>query len=239
MSADGSKSKKKQHHRETHDLTDQERIDDYRRNGRESWDAAWSLLHSTDWKVEAGTDLIDGVVYAKTIPKHGKVFMLQGYVDASPEFVFKNSVLTIEESPKWNPMVTDIQTLQVVDECTDVSYNVTADAAGGLVASRDFITVRHWETRDGIIMSAGSATLHPDMPPNKKHIRGENRGGGWIYKPVPDNPNKCIFAWIIDTDIKGWIPQYIVDQTISGTLLQFIRSLRAHVERLKSATSSP
>ena len=52
-------------------------IDDYRRNGRESWDAAWSLLHSTDWKVEAGTDLIDGVVYAKNIPKHGKVFMLQ------------------------------------------------------------------------------------------------------------------------------------------------------------------
>lgn len=35
----------------------------------------------------------------------------------------------------------------------------------------DFVNVRHWETRDGIILSAGCAVFHPSMPPCKKHVR--------------------------------------------------------------------
>ena len=32
--------------------------------------------------------------------------------------------------------------------------------------------------------------------------RGENKPGGWIFKPVPDNPDRCIFGWIFNTDLK-------------------------------------
>jgi len=39
----------------------------------------------------------------------------------------------------------------------------------------DFVSVRHWETRDGVILSAGCAVLHPSMPPSKKHVRYGSR----------------------------------------------------------------
>jgi len=32
--------------------------------------------------------------------------------------------------------------------------------------------------------------------------RGENKSCGWIFKPVPDNPNRSIFCWIYNSDLK-------------------------------------
>jgi hypothetical protein len=164
--------------------------------------------------------------------------MLEGYVDAGPQETFQETVLKIDESPAWNPTLLECRTLQVVDDSTDINYNITADSYGGLVSSRDFVTLRHWETKDDIILSCGVAVVHPDMPPNKKYIRGENKSGGWVFKPVKDNPDRCVFCWIVNTDIKGWIPHYVVEQAISGMLLQFLRHLRQHIANVKTAMSS-
>ena len=54
------------------------------------------------------------------------MFLLQGYVEASPDIVFENSVLTIEESPKWNDMVVEIR----------VSYSQTIIENGLFVLRR-------------------------------------------------------------------------------------------------------
>lgn len=32
--------------------------------------------------------------------------------------------------------------------------------------------------------------------------RGENKDCGWVFKPVPGNPNRCIFCWIFNSDLK-------------------------------------
>lgn len=33
-------------------------------------------------------------------------------------------------------------------------------------------------------------------------LRGYNGPGGWAFKPVPGEPEKTIFIWIMDTDLK-------------------------------------
>lgn len=38
--------------------------------------------------------------------------------------------------PKWNPTVLKVKTLLVVDDDTEISYNVAAEGAGGMVSSR-------------------------------------------------------------------------------------------------------
>lgn len=219
---------RKSSHHAVCQLTPTELEAEYKKKARESWDITWSMLCSSDWKVVAGDNMDTGLISCLHRGKLGKVFMVEGYVDASPCDAFKEVVIDIESSPSWNPTLIECRTLQVVDENTDISYNVAASAAGGLVSSRDFVNVRHWETRDGVILSAGCAVLHPSMPPCKGHVRGENKSCGWIFKPVPDNPNRCIFCWIFNSDLKGWIPHYIVEQAISGVLLQFLRHLREH-----------
>lgn len=64
-----------------------------------------------------------------------------------------------------------LQTLLVVDEKTDLSYNIAAEAAGGLVSARDFINLRHWGERDQTFFIAVNGASFSEMPPQKKYVR--------------------------------------------------------------------
>lgn len=64
------------------------------------------------------------------------------------------------------------QTLQDIDENTQVTYNIAAEAAGGLVSARDFINVRRWlKLENEMYVSYGVGCTHVDMPVQKKYVR--------------------------------------------------------------------
>ncbi|XP_046570386.1 stAR-related lipid transfer protein 3-like isoform X2 [Haliotis rubra] len=209
---------------------------DYLSIGLSAWNNMWDMITSDDseWKKEAGTDPTGGCVHSRTVPTHGKVFRLQGLVELSPADLFREIVTNQSEQPDWNPTVIECRTLQVINDNTDVSYNVAAEGGGGLITSRDFVTVRHWGVKDGTYMSAGIATTHPEMPPQKKYVRGENGPGGWGFKPVPGEPDQCIFVWLLNTNLKGWLPQKLIDQSLSTVCLDMLAHVRKRAESLNN-----
>ena len=46
------------------------------------------------------------------------------------------------------------------------------------------------------------SVVYPDMPAQKGFVRGENGPGCWLMTPIPNEPNKCIFQWLLDTNLK-------------------------------------
>lgn len=67
-----------------------------------------------------------------------------------------------------------LQTLQVIDENSEITYNISAEAAGGLVSARDFINVRQWlQLEQDMYLSYGTGCIHADMPVQKKYVRYE------------------------------------------------------------------
>eukprot|EP00091_Calanus_sinicus_P004103 TRINITY_DN14307_c0_g1_i1.p1 TRINITY_DN14307_c0_g1~~TRINITY_DN14307_c0_g1_i1.p1 ORF type:complete len:101 (-),score=31.29 TRINITY_DN14307_c0_g1_i1:92-394(-) len=64
------------------------------------------------------------------------------------------------------------------------------------------------------------------MPPQPKKVRGENGPGCWAMRPVDGDPNMCLFQWLLDTDLKGWIPQSIIDKALSGAQFDYIAHIR-------------
>ena len=60
---------------------------------------------------------------------------------------------------------------QMIDEHTDISYQVGKEGGGGIVSSRDFVVLRHWGMKDGCYVSAGVSVSHPTVPPVKKYVR--------------------------------------------------------------------
>ena len=42
--------------------------------------------------------------------------------------------------------------------------------------------------------------------------RGENGPTCWALRPVATCPDTCLFQWLLDTDLKGWIPQRVIDK---------------------------
>lgn len=51
-------------------------------------------------------------------------------------------------------------------------------------------------------------------------------------RPVPGEPDECIFQWLLDTDLKGWIPQSVIDAALSGAQFDYIESIRRRAAHL-------
>ena len=91
------------------------------------------------------------------------------------------------------------------------------------------------------------------MPEQKGKVRGENGPTCYVLRPVPGNPDTCLFQWLLDTDLKvinyleihlppsksfnnpqfqGWIPQSIIDKALSGAQLDYIANVRLRAAEL-------
>lgn len=54
-------------------------------------------------------------------------------------------------------------------------------------------------------------------------------------EPIPGEQNKCQFQWLLNTDLKGWITQYIIDVALVSVLFNYIKHLREHIHELKKS----
>ena len=103
----------------------------------------------------------------------------------------------------------------------------------------------------------GTSIVYPEMPAQKGYVRGENGPGCWVMTPIPNEPNKCIFQWLLDTNLKvfsncfqicaqffwlhrvflfhffkGWIPQAVIDTALSFAMCDYVKYIRAYAATL-------
>ncbi|XP_021369542.1 stAR-related lipid transfer protein 3-like isoform X3 [Mizuhopecten yessoensis] len=216
------------------------REQDFVKQARETMDITLEMLNLEDgWKYQAGNDLEQGVVHSMFFKQYNrKVFRLQAIMNLEPKRIWEELAYGTNSSPQWNPTLTECRTLETIDDNTEISYSIAAEAAGGLVTSRDFVNVRCWGVRDGVFLSCASGTTYPDMPPQKKYVRGENGPGGLILKAMKDDPNKCELTWFLNSSLKGWIPQSAVEQGLSGFLLDYLKYLSQRLEEIRNQEGS-
>lgn len=211
---------------------------DYIRLARHSVEVLWAYLHSpeTEWKLEKGTSVEEGMVHSKKVQGVGKVFRLKCSIDIPRRDLYDYINTKPEEQTDWNATVKECRVLQVVDEHSDILYIVSNELGGGTIQSRDFISLRSWVEKDGILLSAGMSVKHPDMPPQKSYIRAHNGIGGYCYEVHPADPNKTLFTWFMNTDIKGWFPQKLIDANLASVLVDFQRDITKQAKKLTSVT---
>ncbi|XP_063259825.1 stAR-related lipid transfer protein 3 [Prinia subflava] len=213
-------------------LTTQEK--EYVRQGKEAMEVVDQILaQEENWKFEKNNDFGD-VVYTFEIPFHGKTFILKAFLQCPPEMVYQEVILQPEKMILWNRTVAACQILQRIEDNTIVSYDVAAGAAGGVVSPRDFVNVRRIERRRDRYVSSGMSTTHSLKPPLSKYVRGENGPGGFIVLKCPSNAKVCTFIWILNTDLKGRLPRYLIHQSLAATMFEFAFHLRQRVAELCS-----
>ncbi|XP_053408877.1 steroidogenic acute regulatory protein-like isoform X1 [Mercenaria mercenaria] len=200
----------------------------------EAKSALLEMISMDGWKLETGKNLQEGIIYSQNIKKFGrKIFKLQGVIDMAPHDLWQDMVNTLNDSPKWNPTILESRPLQVVDDCTEITYNIAAEGAGGLVSARDFVSLRQWMCyNNSMYLSVSISTTHSDMPPTKKYVRGDNGPGGWVFESVENEPDRCLFTWIVNTNLKGWLPQAAIDQAMSGVLVSYFKLLVDHYKEI-------
>ncbi|MBN3271578.1 STAR3 protein, partial [Polyodon spathula] len=189
------------------------------------------LAQEENWKFEKNNVLGDSV-YTLEIPFHGKTFILKAFMQCPAELVYQEVILQPEKMVQWNRTIAACQVLQRVDDNTLVSYDVSAGAAGGVVSPRDFVNVRRVERRRDRYISSGIATNHEAKPLHSRYVRGENGPGGFVVLKSSSNPAVCTFIWILNTDLKGRLPRYLIHQSLAATMFEFVSHLRQRISEI-------
>uniref|UniRef100_A0A8P4G3W0 StAR-related lipid transfer protein 3 n=1 Tax=Dicentrarchus labrax TaxID=13489 RepID=A0A8P4G3W0_DICLA len=211
---------------------------EYVRQGREAMSVVEQILAQEDnWKFEKNNDMGDSV-YTLEIPFHGKTFILKAFMQCPAELVYQEVILQPEKMVQWNKTVSACQILQRVDDNTMVSYDVSSGAAGGVVSARDFVNVRRVERKRDCYLSAGMATDHEAKPPSGRYVRGENGPGGFVVLKSSSNPSVCTFIWVLNTDLKGRLPRYLIHQSLAATMFEFMSHLRQRIAELRPSLRS-
>uniref|UniRef100_A0A2K6EZF1 StAR-related lipid transfer protein 3 n=1 Tax=Propithecus coquereli TaxID=379532 RepID=A0A2K6EZF1_PROCO len=205
---------------------------EYIRQGKEATAVVDQILaQEENWKFEKNNEYGD-TVYTIEVPFHGKTFILKAFLPCPAELVYQEVMLQPERMVLWNKTVTACQILQRVEDNTLISYDVSAGAAGGVVSPRDFVNVRRIERRRDRYLSSGIATIHSAKPATHKYVRGENGPGGFIVLKSASNPRVCTFIWILNTDLKGRLPRYLIHQSLAATMFEFAFHLRQRIGEL-------
>ncbi|EDO43620.1 predicted protein [Nematostella vectensis] len=192
---------------------------EFQRKAKDTFDTALQLLTMEDntWNLEKAQD---GITISSHLSKEtGKLFKAQCIVDARPKDVFTRIVLQVEDGPKWN------------DSIAECRMYIFPRQGPPVLVTRDFVNLRHWQKRGNAYVSCNVSVEFDKMPPVKPHIRGTNHPGGWCFAEKDGCRNKTDFMMVVNTDLKGWLPQYLIDQAMTGVLFGTAQSLRRYVHQ--------
>ncbi|KAM7018490.1 steroidogenic acute regulatory protein, mitochondrial [Tautogolabrus adspersus] len=198
----------------------------YVKQGEDALQKAISILSEQDgWTIETMAANGDKVL-SKTLPDIGKVFKLEVMLEQHPDNLYQELVGNMEQMGEWNPNVKQVKILQKIGTDTMVTHEMSAETPGNVVGPRDFVSVRCAKRRGSTCFLAGMSTQHPKMPQQRGVVRAENGPTCIVMKPCAEDPNKTKFTWLLNIDLKGWIPKTIINRVLSQTQVDFANHLR-------------
>ncbi|XP_076635290.1 steroidogenic acute regulatory protein-like [Colletes latitarsis] len=191
------------------------------------------LLQSKNWQIESIMPNGDIIFYMDRPKPEGKILKIVGVVDASATVLVDQLFDEIESLPSWNKLVTESKKIQHIDNNTDIVYQATSPQGGGIIGARDFVILRHRAQYGNYYINTGTSVPFSSLPSRSNVVRAENNISCWAAEALPNEQNKCRFTWIINTNLKGWLPQKIVDKSMSTALVDFMIYVRKYADELQ------
>ena len=190
----------------------------------EAFEEAYNLLLSEDdWKEAKRNELGDIVMTKKN--KRGKnIYKIKAEIDISPEKLI-TALKDVANSDKWNKTLEKLEVVSDISDDLKVTYQITSEA-GGVVSARDFILVLKFGYKNDAYLQAACSVEYPGLEKVKGMVRAWNYPGGLMVKPIPNEPNKSEFHWLIDCDLKGWLPASMVSMAMPFMQMQYVTSIR-------------
>ncbi|CAG4987814.1 unnamed protein product [Colias eurytheme] len=224
-------------------------IDEYKRLADESMAHAWRVVNAANWKLEKRGSQKGDIVESTQTEQFGKVYRFTGIVDCPAKFLYSEFKDNITRLPEWNPTILKSELIKEIGPGVDLSYQVTAGGGRGIISPRDFVILRRMAalSREGrptddepyCYISSGVSVTVPGYPPHRDMVRGHNKVGCWCLKPKSvQTPNgkveQTVFQWLMCCDLKGKIPQFVLDAAFATVMLDYIVHVRKYAADSKA-----
>ncbi|XP_073775067.1 steroidogenic acute regulatory protein, mitochondrial isoform X1 [Danio rerio] len=198
----------------------------YQKQGEAALNEALQIVENRDgWTLETAEKNGD-VIYSKVLTGNRKVFRLEADLDATADELHDILFFRVEEMHEWNPSIRRITVLKHVGGNTLVTHEVSAETAGNLIGQRDFLSVRHSSKSESCVYLGGAATRFESLPPQPGFVRAEDGPTCIILQPLQDAPHRSRFTWLLNMDVKGWLPQSLVNKALPRAQVDFTKHLR-------------
>ncbi|XP_028033681.1 steroidogenic acute regulatory protein-like [Bombyx mandarina] len=228
----------------------QEQIDEYKSQANESMANAWRIITLPNWTVEKRGTVRGDVVESRKVEGFGKVYRFTGVVNCPARFLYEEFKNNLTKLPEWNPTILKCEIIKEIGDGVDLSYQVTAGGGRGIITPRDFVILRRIAllSREGRVVdenphgyiSSGVSVQVPGYPPLKEMVRGHNKVGCWYLQPRTVHTaggkieDQTLFQWLMCCDLKGKIPQFVLDVAFATVMLDYIVHVRKFVAEAKA-----
>lgn len=157
---------------------------------------------------------------------HGpvKVARGHGFIRAAPEDVL-DMLIAIERRPDWDDLCDYGSQVKRLGDNADIAYLSYQGKLG--VCARDLCLLRAWQQRaDGTTVLVSTSIDVDDVPKVTGKVRAECRDCAYFVTPVEGG---CIFSYVIQLDMKGYVPLFF-SNLIQTQHPLIITMLRRHLE---------
>ncbi|KAG0098433.1 Pleckstrin y domain-containing F member 1 [Podila epicladia] len=180
------------------------------------------------------------MAYEQTSPSLIQVYQFKGrpmcyktvaVLDNTAAVVF-DTLCDLDARSSWDPMCVEARVVEQVSNPPGTTVQYIRTKAVWPTASRDTVvlgTVR--DLGDGRLFAVNSSFEHEAVPErvNEKIVRMETAVAGHIITSEPGAPNKCRLVQILDADIKGWIPEKVIQMVSTKAVPDGIRNVNTSI----------
>jgi hypothetical protein len=89
-----------------------------------------------------------------------------------------------------------------------------------------------------IFVSAAMSIDYALYPATNKYVRGDNLISCWAMRHVPNEPENCIFEWLMCIDLKGSLPKYVLNAAFTSLMTDYMIHLRSRIQQLNDENSN-
>jgi len=235
-------------------------VDDVEKNGdaeskkkiREIYDAmvecrsdlqATRSLPAGRWSLKQDSNGVK--IYSTKKPGEPATFKVETIFDAPPQWVLR-AVGVCDRRAEWDTEI-KISDLTSFNNTLCIRRTVTEALAGGAISSRDFIDLVGLEKEGEEFRFVSRCCETSGFPEEKGRVRGRNYGSAVFLEPCKErydeknnswlgNMPSCKYVGIVQVDIKGWIPQTVIDFAMTSNVDASLPPQRAWLKKQITST---
>jgi hypothetical protein len=226
-------------------LEDTDEFRGFLKEANYSIELAFKFLNSedatskTNWKLENSNKDTGDTVYSRQDKELGKIYLAEAELvlpDWTLDELFNEVYHNVSNVPEWDKDVTEYKSILPVGKQTDLAYSSMPHALGGIVKARDVVDVRGWRKVGNTYEMCGRSVEYKGMPPKSTHVRAYKHFEH-VRLVQTDKPGVYLWIWCHRIDIKGMLPQTVVDKVTHQMMLNYFKLLRVHLKDVKSGNS--
>lgn len=167
-----------------------------------------------------------------------RLFLSESHYPCSLQDLFKILYDGLPGSATWNKGVIHCEVVEKITTNLDVVYSIGRDGAGGLIKSRDFLSLRYWSRNKDMYYICSRDINDPVRPTSDKYSRGFNGPCGFVFFPAADGQVKL--TYVVNVDLKmPFVPQKIINSSLVEVVHDFHKSLKVKLSQYMLDKTKP